>query len=278
MRAPFRARAQAERTGIRLPASSSIRSAPARACSARSTMVFRASDRGAASPRTATAFRRISRLPDAPPGWSKSGSRRSRTSGREIEGWDAPFDTVSETSPRVKLAQRIARTVRRLVDARAGRHRARAAAMATCWSWCASAANCSRRSSARSRTKTSRSPAPTGWCSPSISRSWTSWRSPMRCCCRRTISRWRPCCAARCSVSTTKICSRIAWDRGRSSLRAALAQQGRRSAKYSPRPQRASMNWRERRGARRRLRSMRDIARRRRRAAALPRPARRRGQ
>ena len=34
----------------------------------------------------------------------------------EIEGWDAPFDTVSETSPRVKLAQRIARSVRRLVD------------------------------------------------------------------------------------------------------------------------------------------------------------------
>ena len=30
----------------------------------------------------------------------------------EIEGWDAPFDTVSETSPRVKLARRIARTVR----------------------------------------------------------------------------------------------------------------------------------------------------------------------
>ena len=34
----------------------------------------------------------------------------------EIEGWDAPFDTVSETSPRVKLAQRIARRVRRLID------------------------------------------------------------------------------------------------------------------------------------------------------------------
>jgi len=32
------------------------------------------------------------------------------------EGWDAPFDTVSETSPRVKLARRIARNVRRLVD------------------------------------------------------------------------------------------------------------------------------------------------------------------
>jgi ATP-dependent helicase/nuclease subunit A len=40
---------------------------------------------------------------------------------REIEGWDAPFDTVSETSPRVKLARRIARTVRRMVDDRAAR-------------------------------------------------------------------------------------------------------------------------------------------------------------
>ena len=37
---------------------------------------------------------------------------------REIEGWDAPFDQVNETSPRVKLARRIARTVRRLVDGR----------------------------------------------------------------------------------------------------------------------------------------------------------------
>jgi ATP-dependent helicase/nuclease subunit A len=33
-----------------------------------------------------------------------------------MEGWDAPFDTVSETSTRVKLAKRIARTVRRLVE------------------------------------------------------------------------------------------------------------------------------------------------------------------
>jgi ATP-dependent helicase/nuclease subunit A len=43
--------------------------------------------------------------------WSKSGSRKSRTSA-EIEGWDAPFDAVNETSPRVKLARRIARAVR----------------------------------------------------------------------------------------------------------------------------------------------------------------------
>ena len=36
-----------------------------------------------------------------------------------IEGWDAPFDTTSETTPRVKLAQRIARTVRGLIERRA---------------------------------------------------------------------------------------------------------------------------------------------------------------
>ena len=34
------------------------------------------------------------------------------------EGWDAPFDTVNETSSRVKLARRIARNVRRMVDER----------------------------------------------------------------------------------------------------------------------------------------------------------------
>ena len=40
---------------------------------------------------------------------------------KEIEGWDAPFDAVSETSPRVKLSRRIARTVRQLVDGGAAR-------------------------------------------------------------------------------------------------------------------------------------------------------------
>ena len=41
---------------------------------------------------------------------------------KEIEGWDAPFDTVSETSPRVKLARRIARAVRKLVDEHKARY------------------------------------------------------------------------------------------------------------------------------------------------------------
>ena len=34
------------------------------------------------------------------------------------EGWDAPFDTASETSPSVKLAAKIARTVKAWTDAR----------------------------------------------------------------------------------------------------------------------------------------------------------------
>jgi ATP-dependent helicase/nuclease subunit A len=55
-------------------------------------------------------------LPDAPPGMVEIWEPTEPDERPEIEGWDAPFDTVSETSPRVKLAQRIARRVRRLVD------------------------------------------------------------------------------------------------------------------------------------------------------------------
>ncbi len=55
-------------------------------------------------------------LPDTPPGMVEIWEPVEPDQRAEIEGWDAPFDTVSETSPRVKLAQRIARTVRRLVD------------------------------------------------------------------------------------------------------------------------------------------------------------------
>ena len=57
-------------------------------------------------------------LPDAPPGVVEIWQPAEPDERPEIEGWDAPFDTVSETSPRVKLAQRIARTVRRLVEER----------------------------------------------------------------------------------------------------------------------------------------------------------------
>ena len=52
-------------------------------------------------------------LPDAVPGeveiWDLIGPDEKDT-GKE--GWDAPFDTTSETSPSVKLAAKIARTVK----------------------------------------------------------------------------------------------------------------------------------------------------------------------
>ena len=52
-------------------------------------------------------------LPDALPGdveiWELTGPDEKET-GKE--GWDAPFDTTSETSPSVKLAAKIARTVK----------------------------------------------------------------------------------------------------------------------------------------------------------------------
>ncbi len=57
-------------------------------------------------------------LPDAPPGVVEIWDTIKPEKREAIEGWDAPFDTVSEVSPRVKLARRIARTVRRLIDAR----------------------------------------------------------------------------------------------------------------------------------------------------------------
>jgi ATP-dependent helicase/nuclease subunit A len=58
-------------------------------------------------------------LPDAPPGVVEIWDTTKPEKRDPIEGWDAPFDTVSEISPRVKLARRIARTVQRLIDERA---------------------------------------------------------------------------------------------------------------------------------------------------------------
>src|SRR5262252_692751 len=57
-------------------------------------------------------------LPHAPPGLVEIWDPVEPEKGAEIDGWDAPFDQVSETSPRVRLARRIAGTVRRLVEAR----------------------------------------------------------------------------------------------------------------------------------------------------------------
>jgi ATP-dependent helicase/nuclease subunit A len=57
-------------------------------------------------------------LPIAPPGLVEIWEPVEPEKSAAIDGWDAPFDQVSETSPRVRLARRIARTVRRLVEAR----------------------------------------------------------------------------------------------------------------------------------------------------------------
>jgi len=60
-------------------------------------------------------------LPDAPPSLVEIWEPLKPEAREPIEGWDAPFDTVSETSPRVKLARRIARSVRGLLDSGAAR-------------------------------------------------------------------------------------------------------------------------------------------------------------
>ncbi|HEY2531528.1 MAG TPA: double-strand break repair helicase AddA [Xanthobacteraceae bacterium] len=55
-------------------------------------------------------------LPDAPPTLVEIWEPMKPDERCAIEGWDAPFDRVNETSPGVKLARRIARTVRSLVE------------------------------------------------------------------------------------------------------------------------------------------------------------------
>ncbi len=57
-------------------------------------------------------------LPDAPPSLVEIWEPEEPDERPTIEGWDAPFDVVSETSPRVKLARKIARKVRGMVDGR----------------------------------------------------------------------------------------------------------------------------------------------------------------
>ena len=52
-------------------------------------------------------------LPDAAPGFVELWPLIQAADRREIEGWDAPFDTESEESPRVRLARKIANNVKR---------------------------------------------------------------------------------------------------------------------------------------------------------------------
>jgi ATP-dependent helicase/nuclease subunit A len=61
-------------------------------------------------------------LPDAPPSVVEIWESVKPEEREEIEGWDAPFDTVTETSPRVKLARRIARTVRKMAEDRTAKY------------------------------------------------------------------------------------------------------------------------------------------------------------
>ena len=61
-------------------------------------------------------------LPNAPPGVVEIWEPTEPEERKDIEGWDAPFDQVNETSPRVQLARRIARTVQHLVDSSASRY------------------------------------------------------------------------------------------------------------------------------------------------------------
>jgi ATP-dependent helicase/nuclease subunit A len=50
-------------------------------------------------------------LPDAVPGLVEIWPLMKPQTRREMEGWDAPFDALSETSPQVRLARRIADTI-----------------------------------------------------------------------------------------------------------------------------------------------------------------------
>jgi ATP-dependent helicase/nuclease subunit A len=61
-------------------------------------------------------------LPDAAPGMVEIWETIKPASKREIEAWDAPFDQLTETSPQVRLAAKIARNVKHWMKqgARAG--------------------------------------------------------------------------------------------------------------------------------------------------------------
>jgi len=57
-------------------------------------------------------------LPGAAPGLVEIWPLEKADEKREIEGWDAPFDELIETSPQMRLANRIARHVRYWIDQR----------------------------------------------------------------------------------------------------------------------------------------------------------------
>jgi ATP-dependent helicase/nuclease subunit A len=78
--------------------------------------VFKSTEMAASVSSDAGGFPPHLALPDALPGVVEIWEPEKPDERREIEGWDAPFDLVNETSPRVKLARRIARHVRGLIE------------------------------------------------------------------------------------------------------------------------------------------------------------------
>jgi ATP-dependent helicase/nuclease subunit A len=84
-------------------------------------LVFKGMEMAASVSSDAGGFPPHLALPDALPGVVEIWEPEKPDERREIEGWDAPFDLVNETSPRVKLARRIARHVRGLVERGAAR-------------------------------------------------------------------------------------------------------------------------------------------------------------
>ena len=96
-------------------------------------------------------------LPNAAPGLVELWPLIEPAEKKEMEGWDAPFDTESEESPRVLLARRDRGPGETLDGARPeSRRRARAGAPAR-------AAVRGHHPRAQGQ-PTCRSPAPTGWC------------------------------------------------------------------------------------------------------------------
>ena len=79
-------------------------------------LVFKSTEMAASVSSDAGGFPPHLALPDALPGVVEIWEPEKPDERREIEGWDAPFDVVNETSPRVKLARRIARHVRGLIE------------------------------------------------------------------------------------------------------------------------------------------------------------------
>ena len=107
------------RSGLEDTCIFTTRSARARTCSARSTRCSRRARSSPASRPTRPASRRITLTAGrSARAWSSCGRWSSPPKAKEIEGWDAPFDTESEESPRVLLARRIAGHVEALDGAR----------------------------------------------------------------------------------------------------------------------------------------------------------------